>query len=55
MCRVDVHLEARVGFEQRLVSRCEFVGILRQVVGRDGEEHGIIGERIGVVHARLIT
>ncbi len=55
MRRVDVHLEARVGLEQRLVPGRELVRVLRHVVGGDGEEHRVIGERIGVVHPGLVA
>ncbi len=52
--RIDVHLEARIGLEHGLVARSELIGVLRHVLGRDGEHHRVGTERIGVMHPRLV-
>ncbi|MOA22508.1 hypothetical protein D3C78_1430670 [compost metagenome] len=45
---IDRHLEGfRVALEHRVLTRCEFVLVLVDVLRRDGEQRFFAGERIG--------
>src|SRR5690606_15162885 len=47
---VNVQLEGiRIGLDQRLHTTRHFVGIFRQVLGVDGEDHLVRGERVRVM------